>query len=285
MVNPSAGRGRAAKLVPEMRAAFERHELEHEVVVSRSEDHARAVAVDAANAGSTVVVMSGDGLVGQIGGLLAETGATMGVLCGGRGNDFARVMEIPEPLDEAVGLLAERPVRSIDVGEVNGKRFLCIASCGVDSDANRIANETHVISGELVYVYAALRALAAWKPARFTVTADEKVHEFTGYSVAVGNSRSYGGGMPTTPEAELDDGALDIVTSEQTGKLKFLVNLPKVFKGTHIEQPSVSMLRARKIRIEADRPFAVFADGDHQTDLPATLGVLPSALRVIAPLA
>ena len=101
----------------------------------------------------------------------------MGVLCGGRGNDFARVIGVPESIDEGVALLVERPVRSIDVGEVNGKRFLCIASCGFDSDANRIANETHAISGSLVYVYAALRALAGWKPARFTVTVDDERRE------------------------------------------------------------------------------------------------------------
>lgn len=283
IVNPSAGGGRAMKLVPNMRAALDRHGIDYEVLISRSEEHARAVAVDAGNAGKTVVVMSGDGLVGRIGGLLAETDAVLGVLRGGRGNDFARAMAIPESLDEAVALLARRPIRSIDVGEVNGKRFLCIASCGFDSDANRIANETTFVSGGPVYLYAALRALAAWRPAHFIVTADEEVHEFTGYSVAVGNSRSYGGGMLIAPEAELDDGALDVVTSGETGKLRFLANLPKVFKGAHVEQPEVAMFRARKVRIEADRPFEVFADGDHQTDLPATLGLLPSALQVIAP--
>ncbi len=64
-------------------------------------------------------------------------------------------------------------MREIDVGEVNGRRFLCIASMGFDSEANRIANEAKVIKGNLVYAYAALRALAAWRPATFTITCDD----------------------------------------------------------------------------------------------------------------
>ena len=275
IVNPSAGGGRASKLIPEMREAFESHSLEHEVIVSRSAEHALAVAIDAANVGKTVVVMSGDGLIGQIGGALAQTDATMGVLAGGRGNDFIRVMGIPDSVEGGVELIARRTVRSIDVGEVNGHRFLCIASCGFDSDANRIANETHVVSGGLVYAYAALRALIAWKPATFTVTADGEVRAFTGYSVAVGNGKAYGGGMLIAPEAEIDDGMLDVITSGDVSKLRFLANLPKVFKGAHVDEPEVTSLRANEVLIEADRPFEVFADGDHQTDLPATVRVLP----------
>jgi YegS/Rv2252/BmrU family lipid kinase len=283
IVNPSAGRGRATKLVPEMRAAFERHQLDHEVIVSRSAEHALAVAADAGDAGKTVVVMSGDGLIGQVGGMLAGTEATFGVLAGGRGNDFIRAMGIPEPIEEAVAMIAERNVRPIDVGEVNGHRFLCIASCGFDSDANRIANETHFLSGGIVYAYAALRALIAWTPAKFTITSDGDVREVIGFSVCVGNGTSYGGGMTITPAAQMDDGLLDIVTSSETGKLRFLANLPKVFKGAHVDEPEVDYWTAGEVTIEADRPFEVFADGDHQTDLPATLRVLPAALRVIAP--
>ena len=89
--------------------------------------------------------------------------------------------------------------REIDVGEVNGKRFLCIASTGFDSDANRRANEARLIRGNLVYAYAALRTLATWRPADFTVTVDGERHEHKGYSVAVANSSAFGGGMLIAP--------------------------------------------------------------------------------------
>jgi YegS/Rv2252/BmrU family lipid kinase len=193
------------------------------------------------------------------------------------------VVGIPTAIPDAVDLLAAGNTRSIDVGEVNGHRFLCIASCGFDSDANRIANETRLVKGNLVYLYAALRALAAWKPARFEVTLDGERREFTGFAVAAANNKAYGGGMLLAPDAELDDGLLDVVYTTHISKLRALANLPRVFSGRHIERDYVHVVRAAEVEIKADRPFTVYADGDHLADLPATVRVLPRALDVIAP--
>ena len=101
--------------------------------------------------------MSGDGLVGQVGGVLAGTEVPLGIIPGGRGNDLARVLGIPKDVEGAADVLAAGNVRRIDVGEVNGHRFVGIASCGFDSVANRIANEAELIGGNLVYLYAGLR--------------------------------------------------------------------------------------------------------------------------------
>jgi YegS/Rv2252/BmrU family lipid kinase len=283
LVNPSAGGGRARELLPRLEGALRDHALEHRLVMTTSLDHGIEEARRAAAAGEAVAVMSGDGLIGQIGGALAGTGAPMGVIPGGRGNDLARVLGIPKEIPDAVALIARGTTREIDVGEVNGRRFLGIASCGFDSDANRIANEARFVKGNLVYLYAALRALAAWKPARFEVTLDGEHRAFTGWAVAAANNRAYGGGMFLAPDAELDDGALDVVMTADTSKLHCLVNLPKVFSGRHTENDEVTIARASEVEITADRPFAVYADGDHLADLPARIRVLPRALDVIAP--
>jgi YegS/Rv2252/BmrU family lipid kinase len=254
------------------------------VVRTESLEHGVGEARRAAESGEVPVVMSGDGLVGQIGGALAETDASLGIIPGGRGNDLARVLGIPTDPAGAVGVLADGHQRQIDVGEANGRRFLCVASCGFDSDANRIANEARLVRGNLVYAYAAIRALIAWRPAQFTVILDggEPI-EFEGYSVAAGNSRAFGGGMFVAPHAELDDGKLDVITVSDVSKLRYAKGLPKAFKGTHLANDEVTELRAGRVEIRADRDFAVYADGEHLTDLPATLTVLPGALRVIAP--
>lgn len=283
LVNPAAGSGRARELLPSVTAAMTAAGLEHRSVLTTGIEHGVAEALAGAAAGEIPVVISGDGLIGQVGGALAGSSTPMGVIPGGRGNDFARVLGIPDEVEGAVATLAAGNRRQIDVGEIDGKRFLCIASCGFDSDANRIANEAKWIRGNLVYAYAALRALIAWKPARFTITLDGVAHELRGYSVAAANSRAYGGGMFIAPDAELDDGLLDVVTTGEAGKFHFLLNLPKVFDGRHVENAEVSVSRAAEVKIEADRPFAVYADGDKIADLPATVRVLPRALSVIAP--
>ena len=283
LVNPSAGGGRTLGLLRDVDIALRERGLAHRVVMTESLEHGCAQARTAAEAGEIPVVMSGDGLIGQIGGALAGAAVPMGIVPGGRGNDLARVLGIPADPEGAVDVLATGAERSIDVGEVNDKRFLCVASCGFDSDANRIANEARLVRGRLVYLYAALRALVAWKPARFALTLDGEQRELVGFAVAAANSKAYGGGMYIAPDARLDDGLLDVVCTGQVTKLRALVNLPKVFDGSHTDDDWVSVSRAAELRIEADRPFAVYADGDHLADLPATVRVLPGALRVIAP--
>jgi YegS/Rv2252/BmrU family lipid kinase len=283
LVNPWAGGGRARELLPKVESALRDRGLAYRMLLTTSLEHGCEEARAAAAAGEIPVVMSGDGLIGQIGGALAGGETPMGVIPGGRGNDLARVLGIPTEIPAAADLIAAGTTRAIDVGEVNGRRFLGIASCGFDSDCNRIANETRFVKGNLVYLYSVPRALAAWKPARFTVTLDGERREFTGYSVAAANSKAYGGGMFLAPEAELDDGRLDVVCTSQVGKLRFLANLPKVYKGRHVDNEEVTVLRAAEVEISADRPFAVYADGDHLADLPAAIHLLPRALNVIAP--
>ena len=283
IVNPSAGGGRAAKLLPEIESALTASDIRHETVMTTSVGHGITAVAEAIAERLQPIVVSGDGLIGQVGGALAGGDIPLAVIPGGRGNDFARIAGIPTEVDAAVAAIVAGKTRRIDVGVVNGARFLCIASCGFDSDANRIANEARLVKGGLVYAYAALRALAAWKPATFTLTLDGARHQVRGYSVVAANSRAYGGGMMIAPDAELDDGMIDVVTTAEVGKLRFLRGLPKVFDGTHVENPEVEVSRAREVRIEADRPFAVYADGDHLADLPATVTTLPGALEVVIP--
>lgn len=283
LVNPSAGGGRALKRLPSVERELDSRRLGFRVERTTSAEHGVEEALRAAEQGEVPVVVSGDGLIGAVGGALAGSETPLGIVPGGRGNDLARVLGVPEDPPAAVGVLAAGHVRRIDVGEANGKRFLCIASTGFDSEANRIANETRFVRGNLVYALAAMRALIAWKPVRFTVRVGDERLRFTGYSVSAANSRAYGGGMFVAPDADLDDGRLDLVMVGEASKLRFLSNLPKVFKGTHVENDEVHVTRAREVEVSASRPLAVYADGEHLTDLPATIRVLPQALGVIAP--
>ncbi len=283
LVNPSSGGGRSKHRLPEAEEELRRRGARFQTVATRSLSHGVDEALAASGAGETPVVMSGDGLIGAVGGALAGSGTPFGVIPGGRGNDFARAVGIPTGIPEAVDSLLAGNEREIDVGEVNGKRFLCIASTGFDSDANRRANEAQLVRGNLVYAYAAFRTLATWKPADFTVTVDGEVHEHRGYSVAVANSKAYGGGMLVAPDAELDDGLFDVVLTGEESKPAFVRNLPKVFKGTHVELDAITVLRGAEVEISASRPFEVYADGEYLTDLPAKLRLLRRALGVIVP--
>jgi YegS/Rv2252/BmrU family lipid kinase len=283
LVNPSSAGGRARKLLPRVEAALDERHAEFRVQPTKGIEHGVEQALLAIEAGELPVVMSGDGLIGAVGGAMASSETPLGLIPCGRGNDLARVLGVPDDPEGAVATVLGGNTRQIDVGEVNGKRFLGIVSVGFDSEASRIANETRFLRGSLVYAYAALRTLLGWKPARFTIAVDGERTRVSGYSVSVANSQAYGGGMFIAPGAKLDDGEFDIVCVGEVGKLRFVSNLPRVFKGTHVEKDEVRVFRAPQLELSASRPFPVYADGEHLTDLPASLRILPRALSVLVP--
>ncbi|HSD76151.1 MAG TPA: diacylglycerol kinase family protein, partial [Solirubrobacteraceae bacterium] len=248
IVNPHAGGGRARRALPAVQERLRALGLRFSTELTRDLDHARALAADAAVAGEVAVPFSGDGLGGAVAGALrGRPGTVMGVPPGGRGNDFARVLGIPLEPVAACDVLAHGATRRVDLGLAGGRPFIGIASLGFDSDANRIANRAPARLGNLVYLYGALRAVAGWRPATFTVVVDGATTTFTGWSVACANSKAYGGGMFLAPDARLDDGLLDVVCTARTGKLRFLRLLPRVFKGTHVRLDEVRVLRGAEV--------------------------------------
>ena len=283
LVNPAAAGGRALAVLPELQAELERLGADFRVVETTSADHARALAVSAAEAGETVGALGGDGFVGAIAGVLCGSEGRLAVLPGGRGNDFARVLGIPRDPAESVRVALDGVERLLDVAEANGRTFVGIASLGVDSDANRIANEAKLVKGNLVYLYAAVRALIEWKDANFEVIVDGKRHSFRGCNVLVGNSKAYGGGMYALPHAQLDDGLLEVLVTTHESKRTLMRLTMRAFTGSHVTHPALEFLRGREVEVRADRPFDVYADGDPIAGLPVKIRVAERVLRVMVP--
>jgi YegS/Rv2252/BmrU family lipid kinase len=283
IVNPQAGGGVAAERLPRVEAALRARGQRFHVERTTSIEHAREAARGARDAGELAVAMGGDGLTGAVAGELVGSDAVLAVVPGGRGNDFARKLGIPAEPEAAVAVLAAGATRMVDVAETGGRVYLGIASAGIDSDVQVIANATRLPLGMNVYVYGALRALVRWRAARWTVTCDGERHEFDGYSVAVANSGIFGGGMRLVPRARMDDGLLDVVLVGRSSKAHYLAGLARVFRGTHVSDPALTFLQAREVTFAADRPFEAYADGDAVAGLPATVRVVPRSLRVLAP--
>jgi YegS/Rv2252/BmrU family lipid kinase len=294
LVNPSAGGGRALKHLPAVEAELRRLGVPFRTEHTQSLRHARELAAAAADAGEVPVPLSGDGLVGAVAtALRGRDGAVMGLLPGGRGNDFARVCGIGRDPVAACAVLAHGEPRPIDVGEVisdgegdgTGRTFVGIASLGFDSEANRLANQAPAVLGPMVYAYAALRAMVTWRPATFDVTVDRERRTFQGWTVAAANGKAYGGGMYLAPDARLDDGQLDVVMFWPRSRRDFVAGLRQVFQGTHLERDRISLLRGAEVRVKADRPFTVYADGDPIGELPVTIRAVPGAIQVLLPAA
>jgi len=210
-----------------------------------------------------------------------------GVLPGGRGNDFCRAAGVPLGAVAACAVLGSGEKRRIDLGLVGTPMrtasFLGIASVGFDSEVQEPVLRSRLPLGPLVYRWAAVRTVAGWRHATFGCTVDGDPLQVRGWTVAVCNSGVYGGGIRLAPDADLTDGRLDVVCTAATGRLRILRGLPKVFRGTHVTDPSVSVRPAQVVQLTADRAFRVFADGDPVGPLPATITIRPGAVRVLLP--
>ncbi|MEA2177972.1 MAG: hypothetical protein QOG77_1269 [Solirubrobacteraceae bacterium] len=284
IVNPHAGGGRALAGLPVAEGALARYDVPYTVHHTTGIEHAQALAKGAVQAGEVAVSYGGDGLAGAVAHALRGSQGTLGLLPGGRGNDFARKLGIPLDTAEACRVLALGDERTVDVAEVDGRTFLGIASFGIDTEVQDIANATTVLNGQAVYLYATLRALAAWKAVPLEMAFDGgEVRRFDGFSIAACSSGVYGGGMHLAPDAELTDGLLDVVSYGDIPKWRFLRGLARVFRGTHLRDPGVELVQARELRVDAGRPFRIYADGDPIGSTPATIRAVPRGLRILAP--
>ena len=281
VVNPAAGGGRGLTSLPKVKAALSGHDMA--ITPTRSLEHADDLTAAAVADDRVVVAMGGDGIVGRVAGVVAAAGGVLGVLPGGRGNDFCRAVGIPLDPVAACAVLTSGVVTPIDLGYANGVAFIGIASIGFDSEVQERVLSSRLPLGQLVYLYGSLATVLSWKPARFTCTVDGAPLCVDGWSVAVANTGIYGGGMRLAPTASVTDGLLDVVSSSATSRLAFLRALPRIFKGTHVDLPSVSVSQARTVVLDAERPFRVFADGDPIGTLPCSVTVQPGALQVLLP--
>ena len=290
--NPTAGGGRAGRLVAQVAERLRADGVETDRHQTRSLEDARLAACQAAGSFDAVVAVGGDGTVGACAAGLADAAppggsgvrAALGVVPAGGGNDAARSLGLPagDPL-AAAGLLARLRRRPADLATVAGRAYLNVAGAGFDSEVNRVANQRLGWAGNRPrYVGAVLAELVVGRVATFELALDGRPTRLRGWLVAVANGPSYGGGMKVAPHASLDDGLLDVVVIHEIGKLEFLRTFPKVFSGRHLEHPAVAVHRAARVDLDADRTLAVYADGEPAGTLPATFEVRRAAITVLA---
>jgi diacylglycerol kinase (ATP) len=286
VANPTAGRGKAGKLIGRADRILLELDVDHEIRVSESAEDLERTAHGAAEDGAAVVAaLGGDGTVSAaVNGLLGRR-AALAVLPAGTGDDFAKAIGAGR-FDAAVRLLADPKVRDIDVVRVTAgatiRHFVNIAGAGFDSEVNETANAMRLNLGRTgTYIAAAMKTLSRFTPAHYEITIDERAIAVDAMLAVVGSGMSYGGGMKVLPDASLIDGVLDVCIVEALSKPAFLKAFPRVFNGSHSTHPRVQMHRGSRVTIEADRRIQVYADGERVGPLPAIFEMLHGALPVV----
>lgn len=292
LVNPSSGKGRSAKHAPIALDMMRNAGIEVlELVGSDAQDAVR-IAREAVTQGvDGLIAVGGDGTVHLALQAIGTSGTPLGVIPLGTGDDNARSIGVPiKDVPAAVQVIIRGETRTMDLARAQTadgtqRYFLGVLSAGFDSNVNERANLMTWPSGQARYIRAILAELRTFKPVPYQVEFAQQIGGETeliatnGMLVAVGNGTSYGGGMQICPSAVDDDGLLDITFLGEVGKPTFLRVFPTVFKGTHVEHPTVSTYRAASIRISAPDQVA-YADGERIGPLPVEIEVLPAGLRV-----
>lgn len=300
LVNPASGGGAAPDAVVPVARLLREAGAVVDVTYSPGPRAMGDLVTAAIARGDVVVSVGGDGMLSSVAGSVSVGGGTLAVLPAGRGNDFARMLGLPEdPVGQARLLLegAVRPVdllaiRGLDGSGDQGRQERLVAGsvyAGVDARASELVDGAHWLPKRLQYPYAAVRSLARYQPGRYRVSVDGEEREYSAASVVVANSAYYGKGMKIAPAAVIDDGVLDVIVIEAASKVELMRSLPTVYDGEHVHRPQVTVLTGKRVEIRgrSRSPIPVGGDGEPLgvlpglTDEPAVIEVRPGALAVI----
>jgi diacylglycerol kinase (ATP) len=297
IVNPVSGRGRVAAALTKIEQTLRAADLAFSSVVTREAGDATRAARAALDAGGRfVVAVGGDGTIHEVvNGMLADDGPpvregpVLGVIAAGSGSDFVRTFELPGDASGACARLGGDATRAVDIGKVTyvdefsgterSRYFANIAQVGLGAAVVARAARLPRSAGRSRYAAAFWMALPGFAPARVTMRADDRT--FTGrvHNVVVANGRYFGGGMHISPRSATDDGVLDVLVMKGPKSDSFRI-MPKVYRGTHLPHEDIVELSVSRIRVEAERPLPIEADGEVLGVPPATFELLPGALTL-----
>ena len=283
ILNPVAGRGKAKKAIPAIKKIFRNREVDFDMDVTQYAGEATKLSREASRKNFEIIVAAGgDGTVNEVASGMMDSRSVLGVIPLGLGNDFAKAIGIPSKLEEACLVLFNGVVKEIDVGRVNdGYFFNCL---GIGFDA-WVSQETRKIRwpflSRWVYLYAVIKMLFRYKAPLVKIELADKTLDKKAISVAIGNGKRHGGVFLLTPEAELDDGLLDVCIIDDAGRLKLLMQIPKLLKGTHKDSPYVTTFRTKKLTISSSDLLLAHADGQILESRNYHIEILPKRLKVI----
>ena len=263
VINPHSGNGRGASIATQVIQYLSDRIVAYQTLAA---DSAEALAQELSisiseNSYEGVLAVGGDGLAHLVFQACVPNHIPFFIIPAGTGNDFVRSLgwslEKIEPLIEKV--LSTEP-KPIDLGNVDSEWFGAILSTGFDSVVNERANSLSWPKGPQRYNVAIAMELPRFAPIEYEISYDGKNLVTEAMLVAIGNGKSYGGGMNICPQAQLDDGLFDIVILEPVSKVEFLRTFPRVYSGSHLSHPAVKTMRAEKVSISANA--VAYADGE-----------------------
>ena len=264
VINPHSGRGLGKIRAAEVTNFLDTKQVPYVVIVEDGVEALRSGLerfLDNEKLCEGVFSIGGDGLAHLVLQSVVPRNIPFAVVPAGTGNDVVRTLGWSlDKIENLLDTVITTPATRIDLGSVDSEWFGAILSTGFDSIVNERANSLAWPKGPQRYNAAIALELPRFKPKNYSLIIDNNRFETEAMLIAVGNGKSYGGGMHVTPHASIEDGLFDITILKPVSKFEFLKVFPTVYSGTHISHPAVTTYRGAKVRIEADA--IAYADGE-----------------------
>ena len=287
IINPAAGGGYAKTLKPTIEEMIQKNAIQAEIVYSEKTGHAADLARHyAANCSKYIIGVGGDGTFNEIAGALIHTkGVTAGIVPAGTGNDFIQILGFPDRFtDKDWDVLFEKKTTAMDAGLCNGLPFFNGMGLGFDA---QVAAENYTAPGAVKkggknkYIYHIVKTLLFYDEKRMTVLSAESRQEKDCFINTVAIGRRFAGSFFLTPKAIANDGLLDVCMIERLSLPERFMILPKVPKGTHLQNKKVNYYQSAKLEIEFTREVPFHLDGELHFAKHFDVSILPDALSVI----
>jgi len=284
IVNPEAGSRSTLKALPDIEKQFQSRGMDFEFHHTRERGHATELVKEVHGRFDVIVSVGGDGTINEIINGMPDLNKPMGIIPIGTGNDFARSCSIPiGDLNAAIDVLQAHEIKKLDVGEVNGRRFINVMGLGFEGRANDIGKMLPFLHGTPKYLIAIGGTYLTYRRMPLKIKFNDKVIEEKVFLMSIGNGWNVGGGLQLTPKAKLDDGVFDVGYLQNISRFRILQVFSKLYDGTIDTVPEVEMYQTKEISIESDRPIPAHIDGESFDPVQTSFKVhiIPAAQEII----
>jgi len=299
IVNPYSARGQTQKRWEKIREAIKSHYRDFKYIFTEKPKQATDIAREVLKDGFDLIIgVGGDGTLNEISnGFFQHDSseaingdASLGIVPSGTGSDFIRFMKIPRDFRQSVEAIKNSLKKKIDLGRItftglekgrNVQYFINVADFGLGAEVIRTMADTDSLKrGAFTYYKGLLKTLLSYSSKKVKIQIDDGQTIEGQYLIgAVANGRVFGGGMIIAPDAEPDDGYLDLVLVGDMKKMEIIANTPRLYRGTIAGNPKVKIIKTRRLKVSSDDQVNIEYDGEVGPRLPATFEVVEKAIN------
>ncbi len=287
ILNPISGLKKNKKSIADLiHKEFRQHTtIDYEIQYTEFPGHANQLAKEAARQNvSVVVAVGGDGTMNEVASGLVGTDTVLGLIPRGSGNGYARSLKIPLKVFPAIRVLQYGRVKQVDVGQINNYYFFGVTGLGFDAYIGARFQEFGV-RGPLPYFYIGVKGYFNYHYEAFTLKFNGQTLQTRPLLVTVANTPQFGMNALIAPQAQIDDGKLELCILNRMNVLRAAWQLPRLFNGTIEKVKEYQHFRVQQVEIIRE-----FEEGVFHTDGEPRMGpkvlkvkVLPAALKVMVP--